>query len=239
MAASCVLRLASGVVLRSCNSGCNWGIQVEFETGSGRRRSARKARGLGHLRRSEILDAAERIFIAEGYEGATIRKIAEAVGVSSTALYIHFPDKARILGEICKRTLEEVLARNREIAAQRLDPVVRVRMMLEAYMRWGLAHPNAYQLVYSSPRPLSAGRWPDDTVDLSVQCYETFESVVREIAAGGRLRVGGAEAAAQTLWAGCHGVVALVCARPNFKWTEAEELITTTVEALGHGLLSD
>ncbi|WP_374576746.1 TetR/AcrR family transcriptional regulator [Phenylobacterium sp. J367] len=44
------------------------------------RRSARKAKGDGHLRRAEILEAAERIFIAEGYEGATIRKIADEVG---------------------------------------------------------------------------------------------------------------------------------------------------------------
>ena len=69
--------------------------------GSATRRSARKAKGDGHLRRAEILEAAERIFVAEGYEGATIRKIADEVGVSSTALYMHFQDKSCILLEIC------------------------------------------------------------------------------------------------------------------------------------------
>lgn len=212
---------------------------MEDETGPVRRRSARKARGFGHVRRSEILDAAEQIFVLEGYEGATVRKIAEAVGVSSTALYIHFPDKAGILGEICKRTLELLLARNRELAAQPLEPAVRIRMMLEEYMRWGLAHPNAYQLVYSTPRPLAAGLWSKDTVDLSVQCYEIFAGVVREIAVQGRLRVGGAEVAAQTFWTGSHGLVGLVCARPNFKWAETEELIAATLETLMHGLIGD
>lgn len=196
------------------------------------RPGGRKARGLGHLRRGEILDAAERIFVSEGYEGATIRKIAEAVGVSSTALYIHFPDKARILGEISKRTLELVLTRHRELAAMPIDPAVRLRMMLECYLRWGLANPNAYQLVYSTPHP-----WSADTVDLSVQCYETFESAVREIALQGRLRAGGAEAAAQVFWMGCHGTVALICARPNFDWADREELIATTLDALMHGLV--
>src|SRR3954469_163312 len=114
------------------------------------RKTARKAKGDGHLRRAEILEAAERIFVAEGYEGATIRKIADEVGVSSTALYMHFHDKACILAEICERTFEVLLARNAEIAARPLDPVVRTRMMLEAYTRWGLEHPNAYQLVYCS-----------------------------------------------------------------------------------------
>lgn len=212
---------------------------LEDEAASVPHRSARKARGHGHLRRGEILDAAEQLFIAEGYEGATIRKIADAVGVSSTALYMHFADKACILREICKRTLELLLERNLEIAARPLAPAVRIRQMLEAYMRWGLEHPNAYQLVYSAPRPLSAGFWPEDTVDLSVQCYEIFADVVREIADQGRLRVGGADAAAQTFWMGCHGVVALLCARARFDWADPDELIKTTLDALMLGLIRD
>ncbi|MGI4819560.1 MAG: TetR/AcrR family transcriptional regulator, partial [Janthinobacterium lividum] len=62
-------------------------------------RSTRKPKGEGHERRGEILAAAERIFVEKGYEGATIRKIAEEVGLSSTALYMHFADKAEILNE--------------------------------------------------------------------------------------------------------------------------------------------
>ena len=212
---------------------------MSVETKPAKRKSARKAKGDGHLRRGEILDAAERIFIADGYEGATIRRIADEVGVSSTALYMHFPDKACILAEIGRRTLEDLLARNREIAGKPLDPVARVRLMLEAYMRWGLAHPNAYQLVYSAPRPLSAPLWPEDTVDLSVQCYEIFADVVREIAALGRLRAGTADSAAQALWMSCHGVVALLCGRPNFKWAPTEDLMAVTLEGLMNGLIAD
>ena len=203
------------------------------------RRSARKAKGDGHLRRAEILEAAERIFIVEGYEGATIRKIADEVGVSSTALYMHFPDKSCILLEICRRTIGVLLERNREIAAKPLDAVVRVRMMLEAYMRWGLQHPNAYQLVYSQPRPVSAQAWPEDAVDLSTQCYESFSGVVREIAASGRLRTGTADSAAQAFWMSCHGVVAMLTAKPKFGWSEPEALIEVTLDGLMNGLVID
>lgn len=203
------------------------------------RRSARKAKGDGHLRRAEILEAAERIFIAEGYEGATIRKIADEVGVSSTALYMHFQDKGCILYEICERTLRLLLERNREIAGKPLDPVVRVKMMLEAYMRWGLEHPNAYQLVYSAPRPVSADIWPQDADDLSTQCYEIYSGVVREIAASGRLRTGSADSAAQASWMSCHGVVALLAARPGFQWAPQDELIQVTLDGLMSGLVID
>ncbi|RAK50968.1 TetR/AcrR family transcriptional regulator [Phenylobacterium deserti] len=203
------------------------------------RRSARKAKGDGHLRRAEILHAAERIFIAEGYEGATIRRIADEVGVSSTALYMHFPDKHAILLEICNQALREMLEQNRELAAKPVEAVARLRLMLEAYMRWGFAHPNAYQLVYSAPRPLSAGAWPEDTVDLSTQCYESFAGVVREIAAAGRLRTGTADSAAQTFWMSCHGVVALLITRQGFPWADREALMCVTLDALMHGLLAD
>ena len=47
-------------------------------------RSSRKPKGEGHSRRGEILAAAERIFVEYGYEGATIRKIADEVGLSSS-----------------------------------------------------------------------------------------------------------------------------------------------------------
>ena len=80
-------------------------------------KSARKAKGDGHLRRIEILEAAERIFVADGYEGATIRKIADEVGVSSTALYMHFRDKDEILHEICLAAMQALLQQNTQIAA--------------------------------------------------------------------------------------------------------------------------
>lgn len=200
------------------------------------RKTARKAKGDGHLRRAEILAAAERIFIAEGYEGATIRKIADEVGVSSTALYMHFPDKGAILAEICERTLANLLVRNRDIAQRPLDAVVRTRLILDAYMRWGLEHPNAYQLVYCAPST-AAQPLPDSTAELSAQCYEAFSGVVREVAASGRLRTGDGESAAQALWLACHGVVALVSARPDFDWVDHDELMRVTLDGMLHGLV--
>lgn len=203
------------------------------------RKTARKAKGDGHLRRAEILEAAERIFVAEGYDGATIRKIADEVGVSSTALYMHFADKACILHEIVEGTLSQLLASNTEIAAKPLDPVVRTRMILDAYMRWGLEHPNAYQLVYCSRGPVSSDPTPERTSDLSSQCYEAFSGVVREVAASGRLRTGSADSAAQALWMACHGVVALIISRPTFEWTDHEELMRITLDGMLHGLVID
>lgn len=201
-------------------------------------RSARKAKGDGHLRRLEILEAAERIFVAEGYDGATIRKIADEVGVSSTALYMHFRDKDEILHEIGRVAIESLLQQNSEIASRPDDSVSRVRLMLEAYVRMGLEHPNAYLLVFCTPVRPAGGPIQAATAEMGAQCYARYAGVVREIAAEGRLRVGDADCAAQALWAACHGLVNLMVMRPNIEWAPAEQLTSLMVEGLLHGLVA-
>lgn len=202
------------------------------------RRSARKPKGDGHLRRAEILEAAERIFVAEGYEGATIRKIADEVGVSSTALYMHFPDKGCILLEISQRAITHLLERNAEIASKPIDAKERVRQMLDAYMRWGFEHPNAYLLVFANT-VLTSAMLGDSLSELSAKCYEIFSGVVHEIADEGRLRRGDGNSAAQALWAACHGVVALVIVRPGVEWASRDELMSVMLDSLMQGLVAD
>jgi AcrR family transcriptional regulator len=200
-------------------------------------RSARKAKGSGHFRRAEILAAAEEIFLLHGYEGTTIRKIADAVGVSSTALYMHFRDKNQILVEICETEFSRLLAQNTEIAALQMDPVARVRRMLDAYMKFALDNPNAYQLVFTASHlGLEEGQL-EGVSALSDRCYELFSEAVGRIADAGRLK-GGVLASAQVTWAATHGLVALLIGRPNFAWEDRETLTKLMLDSLFDGLVT-
>jgi AcrR family transcriptional regulator len=199
-------------------------------------KSARKAKGDGHLRRAEILHAAERIFVRDGYQGATIRKIAEEVGVSSTALYMHFRDKDEILLEICEGAIATLLASNNEISSRPIDAVSRVRLMLDAYMRFGLENPNAYRLVFCTARQSELS---EVSADLGAQCYDRFMSVVAEIAAEGRLRLGDANAAARTLWAAAHGLVALTINQKARDAADEDTQIALMLDSLFQGLVID
>ncbi|MDR3511081.1 MAG: TetR/AcrR family transcriptional regulator [Caulobacteraceae bacterium] len=201
-------------------------------------KSARKAKGDGHLRRAEILQAAERIFLRDGYQGATIRKIADEVGVSSTALYMHFRDKDEILLEICEGAISALLAQNTEIAGRPIDSVSRVRLMLDAYMRFGLDNPNTYWLTFcSSPDEISPGKRTAAS-ELGARCYERFKGTIADVAKEGRLR-SGVDIAAQVLWGACHGVVTLRIGRPNVDWAADDELITVLLDSLFQGQVVD
>ena len=202
-------------------------------------KSARKAKGDGHLRRAEILRAAERIFVAEGYEGATIRKIADEVGVSSTCLYMHFRDKDQILLEICTAAMEELLALNNEIAARPVDAVERVRMMLTAYVEFALGNPNAYRLVFCASPLAGSYEKHQITHELGALCYERFMGAIREIAAQGRLKTGDPRAVHQALWSACHGLVSLMITKPNIDWAEPKTITTVLIDGLLFGLIAD
>jgi AcrR family transcriptional regulator len=200
-------------------------------------KSARKAKGDGHLRRAEILQTAERIFLRDGYQGATIRKIADEVGVSSTALYMHFRDKDEMLLEICSGAIGTLLAVNTEIAQRPVDAVSRVRLMLEAYMRFGFENPNTYWLTFCSP---AAGRISAERISagqcvtaskLGERCHDGFRGAIADVEREGRLR-SSVEVAAQVLWSACHGVVALRIGRREIDWAPDDVLISALLDSL-------
>jgi AcrR family transcriptional regulator len=63
-------------------------------------RRARQKEGV----REEILDAARTLFVKEGYEHVSMRKIAEKVEYAPGTIYLYFRDKAEILDRICEET---------------------------------------------------------------------------------------------------------------------------------------
>jgi AcrR family transcriptional regulator len=202
-------------------------------------RSGRKAKGDGHLRRAEILRAAERIFVAEGYEGATMRKIADEVGVSSTCLYMHFRDKDEILLEISTTAMEDLLARSNEIACRPVDPVERIRMMLSAYVEFALGNPNAYRLVFCASALPGADQRREVTQRLGARIAESNRAVVTEIAAQGRLKLGDPKMVHQAIWTACHGLVSLMITKPNVDWAPAEDVTRVLIDGLLFGVICD
>jgi TetR/AcrR family transcriptional regulator len=96
-------------------------------------RAARAARGSRARDRerheAEILEAAERTFAAQGFEGATMAAIAAEAGFSTGTLYNRFESKEALLGRLLAARMEAFAAdAGRAVAAQ-----PRPRAKLEAY----------------------------------------------------------------------------------------------------------
>ena len=110
--------------------------------------AGRKRRGEGHTRREEILQAAKELFLEQGYDSTTIRRIADRVGISAPALYLYFKDKEALMLALCDQTFGHLIEAIGEIERTVADPLERVRRFGEAYVRFGLSHPDEYRLVF-------------------------------------------------------------------------------------------
>jgi AcrR family transcriptional regulator len=70
----------------------------------------RRTRHRASLRR-EILDAASRLFVEEGYDRVTMRGVAQRIEYSPTTIYLHFKDKAELFGAVCEETFSQLSER--------------------------------------------------------------------------------------------------------------------------------
>ena len=208
--------------------------------------TGRKRRGEGHTRREEILEAARGLFLTHGYESVTIRKIAEQVGVSAPALYLYFPDKDAIVLELCDQTFGQLLELFGEI--RRLYPPGRERMARsgEAFIRFGLAHPDEYRLIFVMKPPqriIDQGGHRATVTDPSLPGSKgplAFAMVMQdfaELAAHGHKLAAEPVTCAELFWMFGHGIVTALITKPEFPWSDKEALIATGVQAGLDGLL--
>ena len=75
-------------------------------------------------RKNEILDAAEELFAAKGYEATSTGDILDRVGIARGTLYYHFKSKEDILDALIERVNGTLIARAKKAAEDRSVPVV-------------------------------------------------------------------------------------------------------------------
>ena len=96
-----------------------------------RRGRPRALLGDDDSRRHQLLRASARLFREKGYDGTSVRDIAQATGLQSGSWVYHFPTKQDILVAVMEQGLVDALARIEAIAAQELPP----RRKFEALVR--------------------------------------------------------------------------------------------------------
>jgi len=166
-----------------------------------------------------ILRAARALFEAGGAEAVSMRRVADAVGLTPMAIYRHFPGRGALLKRISDDSFDEIahhwLARNKGG-----DALTRVVALQRIYLDYALAHPHLFDHAFSARRA-DARRYPDDfRAGLSPTLSAVAEAVAEAMRAG-QLREDDAWDVAMTLWAHTHGLVALYRAG-RFSYDEAE-----------------
>ena len=112
-----------------------------------RPRSARLPR---LARRTQLLGAAQEVFVAQGYHAAAMDDIADRAGVSKPVLYQHFPGKLELYLALLDQHCETLVEAVRSALESTSDNKQRVAATMSAYFQFVEHESGAFRLVFES-----------------------------------------------------------------------------------------
>ena len=163
--------------------------------------------GTGTELASRLVDEAGRILSADGASALTLRRLAQASGTSTMAVYTLFGDKQGLLGAMYREGFRRLGTALEEVTRPVTDPLTALAALGVTYRRTALANPHLYDLMFGRPVPSFV---PDaGTLAVADAAYQPLVQAVRRCLDAGQLSGGTAERIALHLWAVTHGMVGL------------------------------
>ncbi len=108
----------------------------------------------------KIALAARRLLDKEGVEAVTMRRVAEAVGITPMAIYRHYPDRTALLTALADEGFQELAT---ALKGKRFtgDTETRLAKMVDLYMDHALENPKLFELMFLTKRE-GARQYPQD-----------------------------------------------------------------------------
>jgi AcrR family transcriptional regulator len=135
------------------------------------RRGRRQA--VSDLKRGLILEAARKVFEAEGLDGASLRAIAAAAGYTPAALYFHFESKEAIYAEVLRGSLAELGQAVSRAVVRTRTPAERLKAAAMAFFRYYADNPRdldlGFYLFRGGMKPHGLGRARDEALNAALE----------------------------------------------------------------------
>lgn len=185
-----------------------------------------------------ILDASMKLFVEEGFENVTIRKIAELIEYSPTTVYLYFKDKNEILFELHELGFQKMAAYNVDLWDMQ-NPLLRLYKMGENYIRFGMNNPEFYELMFIQRAPMKTldemhdCDWKSGDVALGKLKECITECMERKLIAPGDVN-----AVSMAIWAMVHGQVSLATSGRFQKFVTNEKDVLPMMEQSLNWLLN-
>jgi AcrR family transcriptional regulator len=187
--------------------------------------------------RSALIERGLKLLAERAGDSLSLREIARDVGVSPTAVYRHFPDKGALMAALAREGLSRLATAQRQAAEAQGGGAKGFAATGQAYVRFALANPALFRLIFASPS-LSA---PHRPMDLSPPpSHDRSDAIAFLLANAAATLPPGAdrhavEIAALQAWSLAHGLAMLMLDRQ----VPVEDSVIEAVfggEALGVGV---
>lgn len=155
-----------------------------------------------------ILATAMKLFLNEGFERVTIRRIAEVIEYSPATIYLYFKNKNEILYALHVAGLEKFYKRQQTVLSIK-DPQKRLYQHAKVYVEFALENPEYYDLMFIMKEPVKkmkgTKKW-----ELAMRSYDLLKETIKESMEAGYLATADLDAATFGFWSLTHGIASLV-----------------------------
>lgn len=172
--------------------------------------------------RGAILEAAERVFSVEGEAGLSIRRLAEEIDYSPSAIYKYFGSKEELVDELKEAFFGRLMQNVDRVALQALTFDQRIRRCFKTYVDVAVERPHHYLAAFSSlgassPAQAHTEDWDAFQQTKKGQAFGMVAALVQEGQESGVFDPSMDRfLAAKSLWASMHGLAQLLIHLPGF-----------------------
>ena len=143
------------------------------------------------MHRAEILDAAERVFVRDGYQGATIERIAQEAQFGVGTLYNFFEGKQQLFEEVVTKRADDALAALEASVLSEPDPLKAFEALVELRLTFPHQHRDFSGVFYDvvpSARANLSGSLPGRCQELYDRYLSALVGIIRKGGADGVFR---------------------------------------------------
>jgi len=180
--------------------------------------------------KKSILDASMKLFVEEGFENVSIRRIAELIEYSPTTVYLYFKDKDEIFFNLHDIGFQKLNELNHNLEGVD-NPLLRLYKMGQNYLNFGMEHPEYYELMFIGREPMNkltqmgCEEWEKGDATMKVLMETVSECMEKGLIARGDIHL-----VSMSVWSMVHGLVALAIRSRLEKFVEQKELLLPVMQ---------
>jgi len=171
-----------------------------------------------------IKDVAREMFITEGYQNVSMRKIATKIEYTPTTIYLYFKNKEEMICSLLEDYNQEFLNKTELLMKQTHSSYEKLKIYLQTYILHGLENPELFRLltIYfietGVQKKKKENRGFSSVISLVKKCIDDryfIDSDPRKISI--------------VLWAEVFGLASLIVFRPFFDWKDVKDLVEFSI----------
>jgi len=167
-------------------------------------RKEREKQEMKHL----IIKTAMQLFIEEGIDNVSIRKIADKIEYSPGSIYSYFQDKGEIIHAIHTEGFEKLYALQRTLDDVN-NPFEKLIKMGELYMQFAMENNDYYDLMFIA-KGVAEKIYEKQEWDVGQRSYDYLRDTVKDCIEQGYMVQSDIDAATFAMWSFVHGMSSLI-----------------------------